>query len=245
MYNYKMEISYDGSNHNGWQSQGNTKNTVQNVIENCIQEVTGQKVEVIASGRTDKGVHAYGQVANFKISEKINKGEFLTNINKALPTSIAILSITDASDRFHSRLNVTSKTYVYKILNRRIYDPLRRNHVYFVNEQLNMKLLEEAMEKLVGENDYLGFSSLKKSKKSTVRKITEAKVVIHNDEIHLVFKGNGFLYNQVRIMAGTAVDIALKNIPMENIDIVFKSKKRELAGMTLPPMGLYLEEVIY
>ncbi len=245
MYNYKINIAYDGSNHNGWQSQGNTKNTIQNIIENCIFEATTLKVEIIGSGRTDKGVHAYGQVANFKTREKIKKGEFIENVNKALPTSIAITSISEVSERFHSRLNVSSKTYVYKILNCKVSDPLRRNHVYFVNDTINIKLLEEAMEKLVGEQDFLGFSSLKKSKKSTVRKLTEANVVMHNDEIHLVFKGNGFLYNQVRIMAGTVLDISQKKLPMENIDIIFKSKKRELAGVTLPPMGLYLEEVIY
>ncbi len=245
MYNYKIEIAYDGSNHNGWQSQGNTKNTIQNIIENSIEKVINEKVQIFGSGRTDKGVHAYGQVANFKTREKIKKGQFLNEMNDELPTSIAINSISEVSERFHSRLNVSSKTYVYKILNKKVHDPLRRNHVYFVNENINISLLEEALEQLVGEKDFLGFSSLKKSKKSTVRKITEAKVVTHNDEIHLVFKGNGFLYNQVRIMAGTALDISLNKMPLENIDIIFKSKKRELAGTTLPPMGLYLEEVIY
>ncbi len=245
MNNYKLTITYDGTTHNGWQSQGNTKNTIMNILENSIFEVIDEKVSIIGSGRTDKGVHAYGQVANFKCKTKLDIEEFRKKLNKQLPNSIACMTIEEVSDDFHSRFNAKEKIYVYKICNSGTIDPLRRNSVYFVEDKFYIQLAQKAMECFEGEKDFIGFSSTKKTKKSTVRKITSAKIVTVGDEIHLIFTGSGFLYNQVRIMAGTVIEVATKTRKLEEVDKVFESKKRADAGVTLPPVGLYLKEVRY
>ncbi|MFV0519598.1 MAG: tRNA pseudouridine(38-40) synthase TruA [Lachnospirales bacterium] len=245
MYNYKMIISYDGGNHNGWQAQGNTKNTIQNVLENSIEVVLGEKVETFASGRTDKGVHAIGQVVNFKIGKKFVIKDFLTNINKELPTSIAVLEVSEAEERFHSRLNVKQKTYVYKVLNNKIHDPLRRNLCLFVDEPLDIELMKRAMTLFVGKHDFIGFSSMKKTKKSTERTMFEASIEEINDEIHFTFTSDGFLYNQIRIMMGCVLAIGQKKMQLNNIETVLLAKDRQLAGITVAPMGLYLKEVQY
>ncbi|MFV0441618.1 MAG: tRNA pseudouridine(38-40) synthase TruA [Lachnospirales bacterium] len=245
MNNYKILVSYDGSNHNGWQSQGNTRNTVENILENTIQELVGEKVEVIGSGRTDKGVHAIGQVANFKTSKKLDVKKFVNDINTSLPTSIVIKSCESVGERFHARLNAKSKTYVYKVLNTDIYDPLRRNSVCFVKGKLDFDKMEMAMNKFKGTKDFVGFSSLGKSKKSTVRTIDCAEIIRVGDEIHFVFKGNGFLYNGVRIIVGSVIEVGLGSKTLDDIDLCFKTNDRQYAGMTIQAVGLYLESVDY
>ncbi len=244
MNNYKINIAYDGTNFNGWQNQGNTENTIQSNIEKVLSKVLKENIEIIASGRTDKGVHANCQVANFKTKTKITM-PVLEEINEQLQNSIVIKECKEASERFHARYNVIEKTYRVKLNNGKFNNPLTRKYVYHIQDQLNMEKMQAAAEMLIGEHDFIGFSSLKKTKKSTTRKISNVEFIQNGDEIDMLFTGEGFLYNQVRIMAGTLIDIGLNKLDKNAVKTVLETKDRQNAGHTIPPYCLYLENVMY
>lgn len=252
MKNYKIVVMYDGSHFNGWQNQGNTENTIQNNIEIAIKNVINEKVEIIASGRTDKGVHSYGQVCNFKAKSVLNN-EFLVKINEELQNSIVIKSIEEVDERFHARYNVKEKTYRVKVLNSKFNNPISRKYVYHIDDKIDVEKMKKAARLLVGEYDFVGFSSLKKTKKSTTRTITGIDIFVKNlvdtsdfgKEIDIVVSADGFLYNQVRIIVGTLLDIGAGKIKEEIILEVLNEKIRAKAGHTIPPYCLYLDNVKY
>ncbi len=244
MKNYKITIAYDGTHFNGWQNQGNTDNTIQNNIESTLSKVLREKIELTASGRTDKGVHAYNQVASFKTKSTITKETLLT-INEELANAIVIKECKEMDDRFHARYNVKEKTYRVKLLNSKFNNPLTRKYVYNIEDKLNIEKMQAAAECFIGEHDFAGFSSLKKHKKSTVRTISKIEILQNGEEIDILVTGDGFLYNQVRIMAGTLIDIGLHKLNKEVIEKVLNEKVRATAGHTIPPFCLYLDEVKY
>ncbi len=244
MYNYKINIAYDGTNFNGWQNQGNTENTIQTAMEKALSSVLKEKIELVASGRTDKGVHAYSQVANFNCKTKITV-PILDEINEALQNSIVITNCKEANERFHARYHVKGKTYRVKLLNTKYNNPLTRKYVYHVVEKLDIEKMKAAANDFVGEHDFVGFSSLKKSKKSTTRNVTKIEFIENKGEIDILFTGDGFLYNQVRIMAGTLIDIGTGKLKDTIIKDVFDEKVRQNAGHTIPPYCLYLDNVEY
>ncbi len=244
MYNYKINIAYDGTNFNGWQNQGNTDNTIQTAMEKALSSILREKIELTASGRTDKGVHAYNQVCNFNCKTKITV-PVLDEINEALQNSIVIKNCQAVDERFHSRYNVKSKTYRVKLLNTKYNNPLTRKYVYHIIDKLDIEKMKNAANDFVGEHDFAGFSSLKKSKKSTVRNITSIEFIENKGEIDILVTGDGFLYNQVRIMAGTLIDIGTGKLKDTVIKDVFNEKVREKAGHTIPPYCLYLDNVEY
>ena len=244
MKNYKITIEYDGLKYKGFQKQGNTKDTIAQKFEDVLKKMCNDDVEIIASGRTDAGVHAKCQVANFKCETDLSEDEIFNYLNKYLPSDIRVTSLNETDMRFHSRLNAISKTYVYKIATRKP-NVFIRKYVYFTDETLDISKMESAAKKLLGTHDFLGFSSLKKVKKSTVRTINYIDIKEDEGIITIKINGNGFLYNMVRIISGTLLNIAAGKLNENIIDEIFLSNTREMAGTTLPAYGLTLEEVFY
>jgi tRNA pseudouridine38-40 synthase len=243
--NIKLTIAYDGSRYNGWQRQDNTDNTIQGKFEQLLSRMTGEEIEIHGSGRTDGGVHAHGQVAHFHTNSQMSREEMLAYINEYLPMDIAVLDIRDAAERFHSRLNVKRKTYCYHIWNSPIPNVFLRKYSYQVPEPLDLPSMEQAASYLLGTHDFKSFCSRKKMKKSTVRMIESIQIEKNGDEILLTYKGNGFLYNMVRILTGTLIEVGKGLRSPEDIPSVIEAKNREMAGFTAPPQGLFLEKVDY
>ncbi len=242
--NYKMTIAYDGSRFNGWQAQKENDNTIQSLLEKAISDMLGEKAEINGSGRTDAGVHAKGQVANFKTKANIDKELFLRDINEKLPSSVAVKSVEEAEERFHARLNAKGKTYEYTIW-KAAYNNVFSKRFAFECRGLDTVKMREAAALLIGTHDFLGFSSLKKSKKSTVRTITAIEIKEDNETIKISYTGNGFLYNMVRIMTGTLIETGEGKRDKHSIADVLDKKDRSLAGFTAPAQGLCLIDVFY
>jgi len=246
MRNIKLIVEYDGKNFAGWQSQPG-KTSIQSEIIKAIKEVTGEDVELNASGRTDAGVHALGQVANFKTNTKIKTEKIPYAINSKLPNSIVIKSAEEVDERFHSRYNCQGKTYKYVINNNEFPSALNRYREFHMPEKLDYKSMKKATKMFEGTHDFAGFkSSGGAPKKTTVRTIKKAEIAQNDDgRIEITLTGDGFLYNMVRIIAGTIVDVGLGKINVEDIPNIIESKDRKRAGKTLPPHGLYLMAVYY
>lgn len=245
MRNIKLTIEYDGKDFNGWQKQPNKLN-IQGTIEQAIERITGEKVDLNASGRTDAGVHAYGQVANFKTNSNIPIEKIPIAINSNIKKSIVIKSAEEVEERFHSRLNCKRKTYRYVINNSKYGTAIYRNLETHIPQKLNVEKMKQAVKYFEGEHDFKAFKASGTSSKSSVRTIYKAEIIEkENERIYIELTGNGFLYNMVRIIAGTLVEVGLEKIEPEDIKEIIKSKKRENAGKTLPPQGLYLLKVEY
>lgn len=245
MLNFKITVQYDGTRYNGWQRLGDDANTIQGKIEDVLSRMTGHRVEINASGRTDKGVHALGQVANFKINSDMSASDIKDYLNRYLPEDIAVTDICQVDERFHSRLCVKSKTYVYRIHNSSVPDVFRYKYMYTVEEKLDIASMQKTAEQFLGTHDFIGFSSVKKNKKSTVRTIYKISVEKIGDEVEIVVTGNGFLYNMVRIIAGTILEAGLGQRVPESVPEIFENKVRSEAGKTLPAKGLTLINADY
>ena len=244
MRNIKLTIEYDGREFNGWQKQPNKLN-IQGTIEQAIKSITGEEIELNASGRTDAGVHALNQVANFKTNSQIPIEKFAIAINSKLKKSIVIKNAEEVDERFHSRLNCKRKTYRYVINNSIIGSAIYRNLETHIPQKLDVEKMKQAIKYFEGEHDFKAFKASGTSSKSSVRKIYEAKIYENGDKIYIELTGNGFLYNMVRIIAGTLVEVGLGKINPKDITNIIKEGKREKAGKTLPPNGLYLVRVMY
>ena len=244
MRNIKLTIEYDGKDFNGWQKQPNKLN-IQGTIEQAIKNITGEDVELNASGRTDAGVHALGQVANFKTNSEIPIEKFSIAINSKLKKSIVIKKAEEVDERFHSRLNCKRKTYRYIINNSSEGTAIYRYLETHIPQKLDVKKMEQALKYFEGEHDFKAFKASGTSSKSSVRTIYKTQIYKKEDRIIIELTGNGFLYNMVRIIAGTLVDVGLGKIEPQQIENIIKEKKRENAGKTLPPNGLYLVSVEY
>ena len=245
MRNIKLVIEYDGKEFNGWQKQPNKLN-IQGEIERAIKQITGEEVDLTASGRTDAGVHALGQVANFKTNSNIPIEKIPIALNSNLKKSIVIKSAEEVEERFHSRLNCKRKTYRYIINNSKYGTAIYRNLETHIPMKLDIQKMQEAVKYFEGEHDFKAFKASGTSSKSSVRTIYKAEVIdAGNERIYIELTGNGFLYNMVRIISGTLVEVGLGKIKPNEIKMIIESKKRENAGKTLPPQGLYLVNVEY
>ena len=244
MRNIKLTIEYDGKDFNGWQKQP-TKLNIQGEIERAITTITGEEVDLTASGRTDAGVHSLGQIANFKTNSNIPADKFPIALNTKLKRSIRILDAEEVDDRFHSRYNCKQKTYRYVINNSENGTAIYRNLEYNYSQKLDVEKMNEAAKYFLGEHDFKGFKASGTSSRSSVRTIYEAKVYKENNKVIIELTGNGFLYNMVRIISGTLIDVGIGKIKPEEIEEIIKSGDRERAGKTLPPQGLYLVKVEY
>ena len=244
MRNIKLTISYDGKDFNGWQKQP-TKLNIQGEIERAIEQITGEKVDLIASGRTDAGVHSLGQIANFKTESKLPIEKFPVALNSKLKKSIRIQNAEEVEENFHSRYSCKQKTYRYIINNSKEGSAIYRNLEYHMPIKLDIKSMEKAIKYFEGEHDFKGFKASGTSSKNSVRKIYKAEIKKDGDRILIELTGSGFLYNMVRIIAGTIVEVGLGKIKPEDIPNIIESKDRTKAGKTLPPYALYLVKVEY
>ena len=244
MRNIKLTIEYDGKDFHGWQKQPNRLN-IQGEIERAIEQVTGEKVDLIASGRTDAGVHALAQVANFKTNSDMPIEKIPIAINSQVRRSIRIQNAEEVDEKFHSRLSCKRKTYRYVINNSKYGSAIYRNLCYHLPMKLNVEEMKKAISYFVGEHDFKAFKSSGTSSKSSVRTIYQAQIITEGENIAIDLTGNGFLYNMVRIISGTLVEVGLGKIKPEEIPEIIESKDRSHAGKTLPPHGLMLINVEY
>ena len=244
MRNIKLTIEYDGKCYNGWQKQPNKLN-IQGEIERAIYNITKEEVDLIGSGRTDAGVHALGQVANFKTNSQISIEKLPLAINSQLKNSIVIKEAEEVNERFHSRYNAKRKTYRYIINNSKCGTAIYRNLEYSYPFKLDAEKMKQASKYFEGEHDFKAFKSSGTSSKNSVRTIYKAIVKQEGEKIIIELTGNGFLYNMVRIISGTLLDVGLGKIQPEEIPEMIESKDRQRAGKTLPAHGLYLVEVKY
>lgn len=259
MQNYKMTVQYDGTRYNGWQKQGDTKNTIQYKLEEVLSRLTGSDVAVHGAGRTDAGVHAKGQVAQFRLNdpqleevrreaqaENMPDAAFLTEyLNRYLPEDIGVLSVEEAAPRFHSRYNASSKHYRYRIGTNKAYHVFDRKYVYEYEGQLDVMAMKVATIQLRGEHDFSSFNGNPHMKKSKVKTIHNIRITETPSEIDIDFYGSGFLQYMVRIMVGTLIEIGEGKRDPQSLDMLLEAKDRKLAGPTAPACGLTLEEVRY
>lgn len=245
--NYRITLQYDGTRYDGWQRQGNTERTIQGKLEAVLSRMAESPVEVHGSGRTDAGVHASGQVANFHLEGNRPPEEVLAYLNRYLPEDIRVLSAETAAERFHSRLNAQSKTYRYQVWTDGKADVFLRSYVYALGQPLNVPAMEQAAKRLVGTHDFKSFCGNRKMKKSTVRTITAIRFLklSGGKALAMDFTGNGFLQQMVRILAGTLIEVGLGKRTPESVEQALLALDRSEAGFTAPPEGLCLMEVRY
>ena len=245
-YNYQIIIEYDGLNFVGWQYQKNGV-SIQEIIERSLKKIFKKKIRVIGSGRTDKGVHAIAQSANFEINKKIeNKNKFLNSINFFLSKyNVSIIDIKKKEKNFHARYNAKERTYLYKIVNRQSNLVIDLNRAWHIKKKLDVNLIKKGSIILVGTHDFSTFRSSSCSAKSPIKTINSIKVKKIDNTILLEFKSKSFLQNQVRSMVGCLKYLAEKKWDLKKFDSVFKSRKRVLCAPPAPAEGLFLEKVIY
>ncbi len=243
--NYKMVLQYDGSRYDGWQKQMTTDKTIQGKMEAVLSRMTGETIEVHGSGRTDKGVHAAGQVVNFYLPEPMEPQQIKAYCNEYLPEDIGVLSVEQVPCRFHSRLNAVRKTYAYRIEMSEKKDVFTRKYTYGLGKALDIEKMKAASEFLLGTHDFKSFCGNKKMKKSTVRTIEKIEFEEKGTTLTIRYTGNGFLQYMVRILTGTLIETGLGEREPESIPAVLEALSREAAGPAAPPEGLCLEQVEY
>lgn len=244
MKNIKLTIEYDGTNYGGWQKQNNNK-TIQESIEKAIFKATKEEVEVIGSSRTDAGVHAKGMVCNFTTKSSIPAERFREAINRHLPDDIAILMSEEVPKDFHSRYNSVGKTYSYTIINRYEKLALGKNYALQVKDELDIDSMEKACTYFIGKHDFSAFKTTGSSVKTSVRTISRLYLKCNEDNIKIYITADGFLYNMVRIIVGTLIEVGKGKIKSENISEIIASKDRSKAGPCVKPNGLILEKVYF
>ena len=244
MRNIRLDLCYDGTRYKGWQRLPGADATIQGKLETALSRILGEPIEVSGSGRTDAGVHAKGQVANFHCESTMAADEILTQLRRYLPEDIGIYSCRDVSPRFHARLNAKEKTYLYRIWNSPEPCVFERRFVTVMDEPLDLEAMEEAAKLLLGEHDFSAFCGNAKMKKSTVRTLRSIEILREGKQIFLRFTGDGFLYNMVRILVGTLIEVGRGTRAAASMPELFGGKRSD-AGFLAPPQGLCLEEVYY
>ena len=244
MRSLRLDICYDGTRYRGWQRLSDTDNTIQGKLEATLSRILGESVEVSGSGRTDAGAHAACQVVSFHCESSMPCEKLLSELRRYLPEDIGIYSCKETHPRFHARLNCKGKTYRYRVWNSDAPCVFDRRFVYILPEKLDVEQMEKAAGYLLGEHDFSAFCANKKMKKSTVRRIDDITINRTGEELVFSFTGNGFLYNMVRIMVGTLLEVGQHKREPDTIPQLFGAK-REQAGPLVPAQGLCLTEVTY
>lgn len=240
----KLTLEYVGTNYCGWQIQPNGL-TVQEVIEKCLEKITGSQVRLCGAGRTDSGVHAEEQVAHFRVETRLEPHDFQRGLNSLLPWDIAVIDSVEESPEFHAQFSTTGKRYRYCILNRKHPSAFHYPFAWFLPYSLDENLMKEASRYLIGRHDFAAFQASKSDVTSTVREITRLEILRDGDTIKLFFEGDGFLKHMVRIIVGTLVDFGAGRMKPEKMKEILGSGNRKKAGRTAPPHGLFLEKVYY
>ena len=245
-YNYLLKVEYDGTNYSGWQFQKNGK-SIQETIEKVLQKILKLKVKITGAGRTDKGVHAFGQHANFKINKKIeNEKKFLNSLNFFLGKNlISVISIKRKKSTFHSRFDAKERIYEYKIINREGSLSLNNSKAWHVKKKLNISLLKKGAKTLEGTHDFSTFRASSCSAKSPIKKMHSVKVNKKGDQIFLIFRSKSFLQNQVRSMVGSLKYLSSGKWSLKEFKKAFFSKQRSNCAPPAPACGLYLQNIKY
>lgn len=243
--NIKLTLEYDGTDWHGWQVQQNAP-TIQGELEKALAKITSESIRVTGASRTDAGVHAKGQVCNFYTASRIPIERIPFALNANLAPSIVVLSAFEVAQEFHARFQAIGKRYVYEITNRSIPRPLRRHYSYHVAQKLDLTAMRQAASLLQGRHDFKAFQAVGSSAKSTVRHLRRLVVQeIEAGRILIYAEGDGFLYNMVRILVGTLLQVGVGKLLPEDMAAILASRDRGLAGPTVPPHGLCLEKVFY
>lgn len=246
MRNFKLTIEYDGGRYDGWQRLGKDEstNTIENRITEVLKKMAGADIELNAGLRTEKGVHAYGQIANFKCDTEMSCQEILHYLNRYLPRDIAVTHVKEMPERFHASLNAKSKTYIYRIDANEVPDVFERRYKYNVFKKLNIDKMNQACEYLVGRQDFKNFTSAKKSK-STVKEIFEAKVYDDGADIQITLKANDFLHNMARLIFGELLAVGNGETEPENIKNILLENSSQKAEKLADTCGMFLREIEY
>ena len=239
-----LKIAFDGTAYHGWQIQHNAI-TVQGVLQEALEKLLGVKTGVTGCSRTDAGVHAREFYCHLDCKENIPNAAFLKGLNSLLPKDIAVTDCKQVPKDFHARYDAKGKTYIYRIHNSQEKDPFLSRYCWNITQKLDIDKMNEFCKKIVGTHDFYGFSSSGRTAEDTVRTVTECAVNNEGDFIRLRITADGFLYNMVRIIVGTAVEVSDGRLEADCADEVFRTKCREKAGITAPPQGLFLEKVYY
>ncbi|MEG1458253.1 MAG: tRNA pseudouridine(38-40) synthase TruA [Acetivibrio sp.] len=247
MRNIKMLLEYDGSRYDGWQSQPANKNsiTVQEKLEDVLSKMEEETMEVIGGARTEAGVHAYGQIANFKTKSEKKLYEIKHYLNRYLPRDIAVREVWEVPERFHSVFNAKAFSYVYKITTGEVASVFERKYNYYSFDELNVSAMKKAAKVMVGKHDFKSFSDNKRMKKSTEREIMELEVSSEINAISIRIKADDFWPHMARILVGTLIEVGRGNLKAEDILSIMESKDREKAGPTAEAKGLFLQEIFY
>ena len=245
MRNIKLTIEYDGTGYHGWQIQPNCK-TIQAILEEKIGVVTGEKVSLVASGRTDAGVHALGQVANFRTSSRIPTEDMGRAVNSLIPGDIAIREVEEISEDFHARFSAKSKLYEYRILNRPVPSPMERNFSWHISRKLELNKMRQAAEVLLGKHDFSSFRSAHSDNFNPVRTLMIVEIRRRRNRIVTIrMRANAFLKQMARNIVGTLVSVGKNKINPEDLKAILEARDRTKAEMAAPPRGLFLVEVEY
>ncbi|MGA2775428.1 MAG: tRNA pseudouridine(38-40) synthase TruA [Candidatus Omnitrophota bacterium] len=248
MRNLKLEVEYDGTNYCGWQVQGRangSKKSIQEVLEKKLRKILQEEVHTIVAGRTDAGVHALAQVANFKTRSKIPCVRLLGALNALSPKDISISKIEEVGADFNARFSAKSKIYRYTILNRVYPSALLHNKVYFCSYPLNLSLMRSEARLLLGKHNFKSFQASDYRERNPVKTIKSLKITKNNDLIHIDIEANSFLYNMVRNIAGTLVEIGRGKFGKGSMKKILLAENRKFAGKTLSACGLCLLKVKY
>ncbi|MCK0472397.1 tRNA pseudouridine(38-40) synthase TruA [Halalkalibacter sp. APA_J-10(15)] len=242
MNNYKLVIQYDGARYKGWQRLGNQENTIQGKIELVLTKLEGKEIEIVGSSRTDAGVHAYGQIANVKLSKLFSTEELQHYVNQYLPHDISVVEVEKVDDRFHARYHAKDKTYLYQIWNKSYTNPFLRKFSMHVNDRLNLEEMKKASTSFLGNHDFTAFSNAKSKKKSMKRTIRSIDIDDMEGLISIRIIGDGFLYHMVRKMVGTLIEVGLGEKQAREVANILQTKDRSRAGFA-EAQGLHLEEI--
>ncbi|GAB6178778.1 tRNA pseudouridine(38-40) synthase TruA [Desulfotomaculum defluvii] len=245
MNNYKMLIQYDGGRYKGWQRLKNGENTIQGKIESVLAEMVGREIEITGCSRTDAGVHALAQIANFKINENLSESEVKNYLNRYLPRDISIREVTIVPENFHARYHAKGKTYLYRIWNEEYPNPFMRKYSMHIEKKLNTIRMKKAGQYFIGVHDFTAFSNAKSKKKSMVREIYSIDLDEDAGLIEIRVCGNGFLYNMVRKIVGSLIEVGLDKINAEDILKILDAKERNQTGGIADASGLFLEKIDY
>jgi tRNA pseudouridine38-40 synthase len=242
--NIKLTIEYDGTGYVGWQRQPSGP-TIQETLETSLGTITGEKIKLLGSGRTDSGVHALGQVASFRTETSLSPSELQKGLNSILPKDIVITAAEEAEPAFHAQLSAKSKTYIYKILNRPFPSAILRDRAWFVPHPLNARLMDEAASALIGEHDFRAFAQSEAAVKSTVRTVLGAGITKRKDMMELSIEADGFMKRMVRLIVGTLVQVGKEKITPQQFRAILESGEKTKFVHAAPARGLYLKEVKY
>lgn len=245
MANYKLTFCYDGTRYRGWQNQNNVTNTIQHKMEMVLSDILHEPTSLQASGRTDAGVHAHMQVANFHSSQDLETDKILSQLRHQLPQDIGALILEKVPDDFHARLNCTGKTYRYYLWNSEDPCVFQRRYRTVLTEPLNLVAMQKAATLFLGTHDFSAFTSSRNKKHSSVRTIREITIRKEGPEIIMEYSADGFLYNMVRILTGSLIEVGLGEKTKEDLIDALESGIRADAGFTAPPQGLFLWNVEY